>query len=177
MCQAAGDIYGKGAGRQVALDLFSMLVITSYQNGKLLDREIRIGKYLKSEVEVNLVWGIDTKWQILSLNIFHRKWVNIAVCKYSKLWKKQKWVISIESEYFCCPHCSSNFFCQVIEFAYLSGQNNGFSEPNQRKTRLENERGQRMFCSRPRCSQLYFGLDRNVFIKGGVGVFLLLLLS
>ena len=28
-----------------------------------------------------------------------------------------------------------------------------------------------------RCSQLYFGLDRNVFIKGGVGVFLLLLLS
>ena len=26
-------------------------------------------------------------------------------------------------------------------------------------------------------AQLYFGLDRNVFIKGGVGVFLLLLLS
>ena len=26
-----------------------------------LDREIRIGKYLKSEIEVNLVWGIDKR--------------------------------------------------------------------------------------------------------------------
>ena len=82
MCQAAGDIYGKGAGRQVALDLFSMLVITSYQNGKLLDREIRIGKYLKSEVEVNLVWGIDKKMANLIFDFFfHRKCVNTAVCK------------------------------------------------------------------------------------------------
>ena len=59
MCQAAGDIYGKGGG-QGSSPIFHARYhfISEWED---LDREIRIGKYLKSQIEVNLVCKIDKK--------------------------------------------------------------------------------------------------------------------